>query len=119
MKGKLIPLRLNELICRALILPFNYRSRFPAPIIQHNSGFYAQRHIARINPAGRIVLGIQASRMKSKLHRLGLNELLGSPHDVSIQLVNFFYLLRHNQLDCFRMRSGPTPELTGRERKAF
>jgi hypothetical protein len=31
---------------------------------------------ARINPAGSIVSSLQAPRMKSKLHRLGLNELL-------------------------------------------
>ena len=40
---------------------------------------------ARINPAGGIISSIQVLRMKGKLHRLGLNELLGSPLDVSIQ----------------------------------
>jgi hypothetical protein len=53
--------------------------------------------------------------MKDKLIPVGLNELLGRPLDVSMQPANLFYLLRHDQLDSLYMRSGPTPELTGRE----
>jgi hypothetical protein len=37
-----------------------------------------------------------------------------APFDVSLQPAKFFYLLRHDQLDCLWMRSGPTLELTRR-----
>jgi len=47
--------------------------------------------------------------MKAALIPLALNELLGRTLDVSIQAANFFYVLRHDQLDCLWMRSGPTP----------
>jgi hypothetical protein len=53
--------------------------------------------------------------MKAKLHPVGLNELLGRPVDVGTRPANFFNLLRHDQLDFLLVRSGPTPELTGRE----
>jgi hypothetical protein len=36
-KGMVIPLRSNELLGRLLILPFNCRSRLPAPFIQLDS----------------------------------------------------------------------------------
>jgi hypothetical protein len=52
--------------------------------------------------------------MKVELIPLALNELLGRTLDVSIQPAKLFYLLRHHQLDCFGMRSGPTIELTRR-----
>jgi hypothetical protein len=44
---------------------------------------------ARINPAGSIVSSIQSSRMRIKLHRLGLNELFGgAPSGMSRKFFN-------------------------------
>jgi hypothetical protein len=39
--------------------------------------------------------------MKATLSRVGLNELLGSPLDVSIQRSHRFLLLRDIQFNCF------------------
>jgi hypothetical protein len=41
-----------------------------------------------------------------------------APFDVSIQPASFFSLLRHDQLNCLVMRSGPTPEFTCRKSTA-
>jgi hypothetical protein len=70
---------------------------------------------ARINPAGRIVASIQVLRMKIKLHRLGFNELLGSPFDVTIPRALWLCPADHIHLNSLCMRSGPTLELTGRQ----
>jgi len=55
--------------------------------------------------------------MKSKLFPLGLNDLLGRPLSVTF---NFLISSPHAEihLDSLWMRSGPTPELTGREESA-
>jgi hypothetical protein len=74
----------------------------------------AERHNARINAAGSIAEKHSILRMTSELNPLALNELLGSPLDVSIQLAHCISLFHHNQLDSLLMRSGLTPELTGR-----
>jgi hypothetical protein len=37
--------------------------------------------------------------MRAMLSRVGLNELLGSPFDVSIQAANLYHLLLHDQRD--------------------
>jgi hypothetical protein len=49
MKSKLIPLALNELLCRPLIVSFNCRSRLPARSIQLSFSFDAERHNVQIN----------------------------------------------------------------------
>jgi len=62
-----------------------------SPLSQRHLRLKAKPPNARINPAGRIVSSIQVLRMTIKLHRLGLNELLGSANDLTIQAAIRFF----------------------------
>jgi hypothetical protein len=53
MKATLIPLRFNELLCRPVIVPFNFRSRLSPPITELYFRLYAKQYNARIQPPAR------------------------------------------------------------------
>jgi hypothetical protein len=54
MTSELTPLRLNELLGRPLIVPFNYRRRLAAPFHSMQLSYYAERPnaAAKLPPIG-------------------------------------------------------------------
>jgi hypothetical protein len=80
MKSRQAPVSLNELLDRPLIVSFNAAPCFSE--LHHSShSCLVTRSVsnARINPPGDTESSIRVLRMKSKLHPVGLNEMLDLP----------------------------------------
>jgi hypothetical protein len=67
----LIPLWLNELLCRPLIVSFNFRDVFSRRFIQLTFRSDAKRHNARINRA-------RARSIQAASEKMSMKELLSS-----------------------------------------